>query len=93
MFFSAFVFLSVGPVHYSWDPQVVLFNKIFIKTGSHSTIHIFKNYFVTVFSVFSNKQYPNRPLVLVWIALKTFFHAFASLSVSPVYYSWDPQVV
>ena len=35
-----------------------------IKNESHGTIHIFKNYFVTVFSVFSfskNKLYPNGP--------------------------------
>ena len=34
------------------------------KNGSHNTIHIFKNYFTTVFSVFSfskNKLYPNEP--------------------------------
>ena len=36
------------------------------KFGSHSTIHIFKNYFATVFLVISfqfleNKQYPNKP--------------------------------
>ena len=29
--------------------------------GPHGTIHIFKNYFATVFSVFSNKQYLNKP--------------------------------
>ena len=29
------------------------FNKFSFKTGSHSTIHIFKNYFATVFLVFS----------------------------------------
>ena len=39
------------------------FSKIFIKIGSHSIIHIFKNYFVTIFLVFSNKQYPNRPII------------------------------
>jgi len=27
------------------------------KIGSHSTIHTFKNYFVTVFSIFNNKRY------------------------------------
>ena len=35
--------------------------------GSHNTIHTFKNYFVTVFSVFSfnnNKFNPNRPQVI-----------------------------
>ena len=31
-----------------------------IKNGSHDTIYIFKNYFVTVFSVFSNNKFnPN----------------------------------
>ena len=35
------------------DPQISFFINFFIKNGSYSTIHIFKNYFVTVFSVFS----------------------------------------
>ena len=39
-------------VHCSWDPQP-LYSKKYIKNGSHGTIHTFKNYFVTVFSVFS----------------------------------------
>ena len=39
------------------------FNKIFIKIRSHNTIYTFKNYFVTVFSVFNNKRYPNRPKI------------------------------
>ena len=44
------------------------FINFFIKNGSHSTIHTFKNYFATVFSVFSfqfqqNKFYPNTPLL------------------------------
>ena len=35
-----------------------------IKNGFHSTIHIFKNYFATVFPVFSkNKLYPNGPIM------------------------------
>ena len=38
------------------------FSKFFFKIGSNGTIHIFKNYFVTVFSIFSNKQYPNQPI-------------------------------
>ena len=38
--------------------------KIFIKIVSYDTIYTFKNYFTTVFSiVFSNKQYPNIPIV------------------------------
>ena len=54
------------------DPQILLFSNFFIKNGSHGTIHIFKNYFVTMFSVFNfqfyqNKFYPNRPLVSIWI--------------------------
>ena len=40
------------------------FKKKFFKIGLHSIIHTFKNYFATVFSVFNNKQYPNRLLVL-----------------------------
>ena len=42
----------------------ILFKKK-IKNGTHSIIHTFKNYFVTVFSVFSfnkNKLYPNGPV-------------------------------
>ena len=36
----------------SQDPQL-LYSEKNIKNGSHDTIHIFKNYFATVFSVFS----------------------------------------
>ena len=35
------------------DPQILLFSNFFIKNESHGTIHTFKNYFVTVFLVFS----------------------------------------
>ena len=42
---------SMGLVYCSWDPQISLFSNFFIKNGSHDTIHIFKNYFATVFSV------------------------------------------
>ena len=41
-----------------------------IKNGSHNTIHIFKNYFATVFSVFSfsnNKFNPNGPYIYIYI--------------------------
>ena len=34
-------------------PKTSFFSKIFIKNGPHSTIHTFKNYFATVFSVFN----------------------------------------
>ena len=50
----------------STDPQISLFCNFFIKNRSHGTIHIFKNYFATVFLIFSfqfqqNKFYSNRP--------------------------------
>ena len=51
---------SVGPMYYSRDPQASFFNKIFIKNGSHSTIHTFKNYFATIFSVFSKISISKR---------------------------------
>ena len=37
--------LFMGPTNFT--------SKFFVKNGSHDTIHTFKNYFVTVFSVFS----------------------------------------
>ena len=58
--------LLVGLVYCSRDPQISLFSNFFIKNGSHDTIHTFKNYFVTVFSVFSfsiNKFNPNGPYI------------------------------
>ena len=58
--------LSVGLVYCSRDPQISLFSNFFIKNESHDTIHTFKNYFVTVFSVFSfsiNKFNPNGPYI------------------------------
>ena len=38
-------------VHCSRVPQITLFSNFFIKNGFYSTIYIFKNYFVSVFSV------------------------------------------
>ena len=51
------------------NPQKLAKQKILDKFGSHSTIHIFKNYFAIVFSVISfqfspNKRYPNTPLAI-----------------------------
>ena len=43
--------LLVGFVYCLQDPQISLFSNFFIKNGSHDTIHTFKNYFITVFSV------------------------------------------
>ena len=42
-------------------PSNMDFSKFFFKIESHVTIHTFKNYFVTVFLVFNNKRYPNKP--------------------------------
>ena len=42
-----------GSVHCSRDPQTSLFSNFFIKNGFHNIIYTFKNYFVTVFLVFS----------------------------------------
>ena len=39
-------------MHCSWDP-LALYSENNIKNESHNTIHIFKIYFTTVFSVFS----------------------------------------
>ena len=51
------------------DPQTSVFSNFFIKNDSYGTIHTFKNYFTTVFLVFSfqfqqNKFYPNGPMVI-----------------------------
>ena len=51
--FSTLFSTLVGPVNSAWDPQISLFSNFFIKNGFHGTIHTFKNYFATVFSVFS----------------------------------------
>ena len=48
-FLCGFCALFMGPV--SMD-----FSKFFFKTGSHGTIHTFKNYFAIVFSIFSFQQ-------------------------------------
>ena len=63
---------SVGPVYCSRDPQTSLFSNFFIKNGFHGTIHTFKNYFVTVFSIFNfqqNKRYLNTLLIFFWRCL------------------------
>ena len=47
----------MGPVQSLQDPQTSLFSNFFIKNGSYSTIHTSKNYFATIFSVFSKINY------------------------------------
>ena len=69
-FFTHFLLFETNNIVYNtvhvlfMGPTATLFRKN-IKNGSYDTIHTFKNYFVTVFSVFSfskNKLYPNGPL-------------------------------
>ena len=76
-----------------WVPCIVYetlsmdFNKFFFKIESHGTIHTFKNYFTTIFSVFSNKKYPNRlyvrtlhvsdtSIIIGLIRIKSMFRCF-----------------
>ena len=49
-------------------PASTDFSKFFFKIGSHDTIHTFKNYFVTVFSVFSFQFQQNKStkIMLFW---------------------------
>ena len=42
-------------VHCLQNTQTFFFSKTFIKNESHDTIYTFKNYFTTVFSVFSHR--------------------------------------
>ena len=54
--------ITCGSHEQCTGPINLFFNKTFIKNGSHCTIHSFKNYFATMFLVFSfqqNKRYPN----------------------------------
>ena len=43
----------MGLVHCLRDSQTFFFSNFFIKNWSHDTIHTFKNYFATIFSVFN----------------------------------------
>ena len=63
--FSFFLFSAVVvnfslvnsiPVHYLRDQQTPLFSNFLIKNWSYNTIHTFKNYFTTMFSIFSFQQ-------------------------------------
>ena len=50
MHYSCTIYHCLRTVH---RPTITLFRKKYIKNGSHDTIHTFKNYFNTMFSVFS----------------------------------------
>ena len=62
-----FCWKMVGLLHCSRDPQVQNSAKKTFKTGSHVVLFTFKNYFATVFSVFNNKRYPNKPKCLNFV--------------------------
>ena len=65
-------------------PQTSFFNKIFIKNGFYGTNHIFKKYFVTVFSIFNFQQnikrYPNGPMFNKALTACFFIYHFLKLS-------------
>ena len=68
--FSSAVAFFCGSRALFTRPASMDFSKINFKTKSHDTIHTFKNYFATIFSIFSfqfsifsNKRYPNIPLM------------------------------
>ena len=61
--FPSSVFLDGESCILFMGPASTFFNKIFIKIGSHGTIHTFKSYFIIVFSVFSNKWYSNTTIL------------------------------
>ena len=61
--FPSSVFLDGESCILFMGPASTFFNKIFIKIESHGTIHTFKNYFIIVFSVFSNKWYSNTTIL------------------------------
>ena len=74
--------ISLFRRHYALftGPKTTLFIKQNIKNRSHGTIHIFKTYFATVFSVFifqQNKLYPNihiiQILFIIWQVKHSFF--------------------
>ena len=67
---SQWVLFFIGFYALFTEPISTFFNKNNFNIGIYSTIHTFKNYFATMFSVFSNKRYSNKPYACVWIALK-----------------------
>ena len=96
-----FSIVNNASMHCSRIPQTSLFSNFFIKNGSHGTSHTFKNYFVTMFSIFSfqfqqNKLYPNGPLNTYFIYFLTslyntlhksfFFFFFLPLSFKYIFF-------
>ena len=54
----------MGLMHCLRDPQTSFFTKTFIKSESHGTIHTFKNYFATVFSIFNKISVIQNKLII-----------------------------
>ena len=73
-------------MHCLWNPQPLYSKKkIYIKIGSYGTIYTFKNYFVTVFSVFSfnnNKFNLNGLLVYEVPTKQPSFEPFATVTLA-----------
>ena len=71
-----------GPTNFTctlfMNPQISLFSNFFIKNGFYSTIHTFKNYFDTVFSVFSFSKisFIQMNYRFIWLELRTSFPLF-----------------
>ena len=70
--FNSFSAVSVGYMYCLQDPQTSLFSNFFIKNGSHYTIHTFKSYFATVFSIFSKiNSIQTHPYFQTWSTLRS----------------------
>ena len=81
-------------MHCSRVPQTPLSINFFIKNGSHGTIYTFKNYFATVFSVFSvqfqqNKFYLNRPSIAIKVCLGVRKKVRGYCTVAPIFLESD----
>ena len=71
MTFQPLFSTPMGPVHCPWDSQILLLNNFLIKNMSHGTIHTLKNYFTTMFSIFSFQLYPNEPIIFNLLLFET----------------------
>ena len=100
LLFRLFI-ISVGPVYYSWNPQISLFSNFFIKNEFYDIIYTFKNYFATVFSdsIFSfnnNKFNPNGSSMFVrqklflptYFIIQLIFATISGFHNTFWYYSW-----
>ena len=63
---TRFCIFLVGPVHCPQNLQVQILTNFSLKLSHTALFTHLKIIFIIVFSVFSNKRYPNRSLVSVW---------------------------